>query len=257
LPTYDRIGKSYDSTRRADPFILGRLLYHLNSKPGEKILDVACGTGNYTIALAQSGLTMHGIDQSSVMIEKACKKSDRVRWHLGDAEQMPFTDKSFTGALCTLAIHHFKDMRPIFAEVHRVLEQGRFVIFTADPDPMKKSWLNNYFPEMMTKSAERIPRKEVVTKNLIDVGFAIISTERFYVTETLQDLFLFAGKHRPALYLDPQVRAGISSFAEIATIEEVERGLAHLARDIDSGKIRDVIASDPNESEYLFIVAQK
>ncbi len=164
MPTYDRTGQGYDSTRRADPYILSRLLHHLNAKPGEKILDVACGTGNYTIALAQSGLTMYGLDQSSVMIDNARKKSDKVTWHLGNAQHMPFGDKTFSGALCTLAIHHFKGIKPIFADIFRVLAQGRFVVFTADPEPMEKSWLNHYFPKMMTTSAERIPRKEDVKK---------------------------------------------------------------------------------------------
>ncbi len=53
------------------------------------------------------------------------------------------------------------------------------------------------------------------------------------------------------------MRAGISSFAELANVEEVERGLAQLANDIDSGRIAEVMAADPNESDYLFVIAEK
>ncbi|MBI1742589.1 methyltransferase domain-containing protein [Candidatus Acetothermia bacterium] len=259
MATYDHIGQSYDSTRRADPYLPSRLIHHLNAKPGDKILDVACGAGNYTIALAQAGLQMHGIDQSSVMLEYARKKSNShlVQWHLGDAEHMPFADKTFVGALCTLAIHHFNDTRPIFAEVYRVLARGRFVIFTADPEQMKKYWLNVYFPQMMSKSIARMSMLAAVEQNLRNAGFKAIHKESFNVTNELQDLFLFSGKHRPQIYLDPRVRAGISSFADLADADEVELGLQQLAADIDSGKISEVIATHPNESDYLFVIAEK
>jgi ubiquinone/menaquinone biosynthesis C-methylase UbiE len=259
MPVYDRIGQSYDSTRHADPYILSRLMHHLSAQPGRKILDVACGTGNYTIALARAGLDMHGIDQSGVMIENARKKDDHhsVRWCLGQAEHMPFADKTFNGALCTLAIHHFKDTWPVFAEISRVLAHGRFVIFTADPEQMKKYWLNVYFPRMLAKSIERMPTVATVEQNLRSADFRAIYAEAFHVTKELQDMFLFAGKQRPELYLDPRVRAGISSFTGLADAHEVEQGLRQLAADIDSGKISAVMAQHANESDYLFIVAEK
>lgn len=259
MATYDQIGQGYDSTRRADPYLLSRLTHHLNVKPSDKILDVACGTGNYTIALAQAGFKMYGIDQSSVMIENARKKSGShlVQWHLGDAEHMPFLNDTFSGALCTLAIHHFNDTRLIFAEVFRVLARGRFVIFTADPEQMKKYWLNLYFPQMMSKSTERMPTVAAVEQNLRNAGFKAIYKDSFNVTNELRDLFLFSGKHRPQIYLDPRVRAGISSFTGLADADEVERGLKQLATDINSGKISEVIATHANESDYLFVVAEK
>ncbi|WP_408010328.1 hypothetical protein ACJROX_08550 [Pseudalkalibacillus sp. A8] len=48
-PLYDEIGKSYDTTRKADPEITRRLRNHLQASDRTKILDVACGTGNYTL----------------------------------------------------------------------------------------------------------------------------------------------------------------------------------------------------------------
>ena len=58
------------------------------------------------------------------------------------------------------------------------------------------------------------------------------------------------------MYLDPRVRAGISSFANLAPPEEVEHGLARLARDVDSGAIDAVIrASETGRGEYLVVRA--
>ena len=55
MPVYNRIGKSYDATRRADPFIANRLAHHLDIHSQGIYLDAACGTGNYSLALAAKG----------------------------------------------------------------------------------------------------------------------------------------------------------------------------------------------------------
>ena len=52
----------------------------------------------------------------------------------------------------------------------------------------------------------------------------------------LQDHFLYCGKHRPELYFDPAIRAGISSFADLCEPEEVTEGLARLRADLDAGR---------------------
>lgn len=78
------------------------------------------------------------------------------------------------------------------------------------------------------------------------------------MTNELCDWFLHAGKYRPEIYLDPVVRAGISSFARLDFEEEVEQGLAKLREDINSGDIKKVIQQyDNNLGDYLFIKAQK
>src|SRR5688500_1093227 len=71
-PLYDRIGTHYDVTRRADPYLVERLSHHLGGEPTGTYLDLACGTGNYTVAVAHTGRRMHGIDQSQRMIAPRC-----------------------------------------------------------------------------------------------------------------------------------------------------------------------------------------
>ena len=67
---YDRIGDTYDFTRRPDPRITERLISLLDASPGAPVLDVACGTGNYTSAPAERGLTMFGGDLSQTMLAR-------------------------------------------------------------------------------------------------------------------------------------------------------------------------------------------
>jgi hypothetical protein len=73
-------------------------------------------------------------------------------------------------------------------------------------------------------------------------------------------LFLYAGKHRPALYLDPAVRAGISTFA-VADAGEVADGVERLRRDIETGQIDHVVdtyrKNYPAIGDYIFYAAQR
>jgi trans-aconitate methyltransferase len=71
---YDRLGVNYDATRRADPYIVSRLAHHLLVQPHGQYLDIACATGNYTAALTQADINVHGIDHSPLMIARASHK---------------------------------------------------------------------------------------------------------------------------------------------------------------------------------------
>jgi SAM-dependent methyltransferase len=257
-PLYDRIGTQYDVTRRADPYLVGRLIHHLNATSTGEYLDMACGTGNYTIAVAQTGIRVHGIDQSWRMIAVAREKSRTVTWHIGNVEALPFADGVFAGVLCTLAIHHFQALQPAFQEVFRVLAPGRFVLFTSTAEQMRGYWLNAYFPTAMARSITQMPSLPAIMQALRQSGFTSIHTEPYEVQSNLQDFFLYSGKHRPAMYLDPSMRAGISTFAALADASEVEDRCQRLFDDIESGRIAEVIAMYRHaQGDYLFVVAEK
>jgi ubiquinone/menaquinone biosynthesis C-methylase UbiE len=131
MAVYEQIGKGYDLTRSADPDIANRLAVQLQIKSDYSYLDVGCGTGNYTLALAKHGGIWHGVDQSKQMIDTAINKSHAVAWKVAEVEALPYADESFSGVLCTLAIHHFAALIPAFKEIYRVLLSGRFVFFSA------------------------------------------------------------------------------------------------------------------------------
>ncbi|HXN86769.1 MAG TPA: class I SAM-dependent methyltransferase [Candidatus Binataceae bacterium] len=259
MALYDSIGRSYDTTRKADPGITRRLARHLNLRPGAPYLDVACGTGNYTVALQNLGAQMHGIELATTMLDKAQPKSDRVRWIQGNAQSLPFRERSFAGATCTLAIHHMKDTRRVFAELFRVIDSGRFVIFTADHPQMDGYWLKEYFPNAIAAAIKQMPSANGVVHHLRLAGFNNVETEPWEVPRDLQDWFLYAGKHRPEIYLDPAVRAGTSFFAQgLATAEETAAGCQQLADDIKSGRIEKVAKKyRHNLGDYLFVIATK
>lgn len=243
-------------TRRADPYIVRRLVHHLDIDHGAPYLDVGCGTGNYTLAAADCGGNWHGLDVSNQMIEAAREKSKEIEWKVADAARIPYLDNFFAGAMCTLAIHHFRTLLPVFREIHRVLCNGALVIFTSTPEQMAGYWLNEYFPEAMCRSIEQMPSLDTVLSALHDAGFSRVSTETYAVHNDLQDLFLYSGKHRPELYLNEKVRARISTFSLLATTAEVEEGCKRLASDIETGRITHLLKGCADRSgDYLFVVA--
>lgn len=105
----------------------------IDVKAGEKALDVACGTGNYTIELAKRGLKITGIDSSEEMLvwarEKARNDGVEIPFQFADAHMLPFPDCSFdllvsNGLLCFL-----KEPKKALIEMQRVLKPGgRLVI---------------------------------------------------------------------------------------------------------------------------------
>lgn len=257
-PLYDRLGVNYDVTRRADPYIVDRLAHHLITQRPGQYLDLACGTGNYTQALAKNGINLHGIDRSLVMIVAASIKGRGVKWYLGDVESLPFKRDSMTGVICTLAVHHFRDIPATFKEVFRVLSNGVFVIFTSTSEQMKGYWLAEYFPEALARSWAQMPTHDYLLESLSSTGFTDISTEIYEVADDLQDLFLYSGKHRPYLYLAPSIRSGISTFANLIDRDELDTGCRRLASDLESGKIDEVVASYHHDrGDYLIISAAK
>lgn len=256
---YDKIGSGYDTTRKADPFILSQLNRYLEIRDNKNYLDVACGTGNYTSEIAKFGGNWFAFDQSQIMLSEAAQKSKVVQWAKCDVEKTSYESSFFDGAICSLAIHHFPNLSKAFQEISRVLKPGsRLVLFTATPEQMNGYWLNEYFPSMMQASCEQMPALITIENAIKNHGLTIESTHPLFITPELQDFFLYSGKQRPDLYLEKLVRDGISSFRNLCQKKELESGLFLLSRDIETGAINDVIERYENDiGDYLFVVISK
>ena len=258
MALYDRIGVGYDTTRQADPFLLSRLIHHLRPRPGGCYLDLGSGTGNYTIAMHHAGLAIRGLELSPVMLNRARVKGPRVEWVNGRGEAIPFRGACFDGATCTFVHHHLADSVAAFAEVHRVLKPAaRLVILNATLEQLRHYWVREYFPRAMEKSFAPYARFETISV-LREAGFRIECEEKYDVAPDLKDWFLYCGKNRPELYLDPNVRRGISAFADAPDLAEIERGVERIAADIESGRIDAVVKSFAHDGgDYMFTVATR
>jgi len=254
---YDTIGSTYARSRRADPAISRVLAQGLRLTSSGAYLDLACGTGNYTVALNSLGGAWSAVDVSATMLAQARGKTDAVAWIQSSADSLPFPDSVFDGAICTLAIHHFPSLDSPFAEIRRTIRSGPFVIFTGLAEQMRRYWLCHYFPEMMARSIEKMPSESKIRKALSRAGFKFVTVAPFFVTNELQDLFLYSGKHRPELYLDSVIRANISSFAQLAPPAELQDGLDRLTADLQSGNFASIKARHATEAgDYAYVNAR-
>ncbi|CAM2904393.1 methyltransferase domain-containing protein [Paenibacillus sediminis] len=258
-PLYDQIGLNYDITRKADPEIARRLYEHLQVFDVRPIVDIACGTGNYTIALQRLGLNVTGVDISLEMLKSAQGKSNSIDWVQSNVENLPFENDYFSGATCILAIHHFRDLKSSFEEIYRVIKRGsRLVIFTATAEQMNHYWLNVYFPNMMRNSIQQMPTEDQIKISLQDAGFTLLGFETFLVEPNLEDFFLYSGKFRPEMYLNEKVRSGISSFTSLADPAEINTGLHQLTQDLQTGEIMRKIKDYPSiKGDYMYVIVEK
>ncbi len=252
------IGHDYDRTRRPDPEIFERLVTHLSLEAPARILDLACGTGNYASLFARGGFQVTGVDRSYGMLAPAARKAPTVSYCRNDARDLAFKAGSFDGAVCISALHRFEDLGSVLRETHRVLAAGRLVMFTALRQQMRGYWLNQYFSATLERAIAQMPDQNAIEATLTASGFRLEAIEAWEVPEKPVDLFLYAGKHRPGLYLDRRVRAGISAFAELADPKETIKGMKKLAADIASGQIDRVMGEfRHDQGDYSFLIAAK
>jgi len=118
-----------------DEHRIARLL--LGLCPGDGVLDVACGPGNFTRDFARvvgpTGLAV-GIDASPTMLDRAARdtRATNIAYVRGDAVRLPFRDASFDAVCCFAALHLFADPFAALDHMTRVLTPGgRIALFTS------------------------------------------------------------------------------------------------------------------------------
>ena len=138
---YNEWSESYDAdnnlTRDLDRQVTREVLanLHFNS-----ILEIGCGTGKNTGFLAQIGTSVHALDFSQGMIERAKAKvsAQNVRFSIADiTKRWSGNDCEFDLVVCNLVLEHIADLAFIFSEAARVL-QGKGSFFVNELHPFKQ-----------------------------------------------------------------------------------------------------------------------
>jgi len=105
--------------------------------PGKRALDVATGTGDLAIALAQRGADVVGSDFSAGMLERARAKNGMVRWEQANALALPYPDDAFDAATVGFGARNFSDLRQGLSEMARVVRPGGRVVVLEITTPTK------------------------------------------------------------------------------------------------------------------------
>lgn len=138
--TFDLIAEGYDNpSQRYFPFAADYMMSLANPLPGERVLDVATGTGMAAIAAAQAirpGGRVQAIDLAQNMLDKAQRNInkhalDNVDLHVMDAEQLEFRSNYFDLISCSFGVFFFADPAAALRSWLRVLKPGGRLIFTS------------------------------------------------------------------------------------------------------------------------------
>lgn len=106
----------------------------LIAREGERICDIACGTGISTVELANKGCQVIGIDinKESIKVVKSVSSQKRCHFLVGKAESLPFKSGCFDKVICICSLEHFDDDLAALEEMNRVLKSGGLLILTVD-----------------------------------------------------------------------------------------------------------------------------
>jgi len=126
---FDKIADKYEFTAKFIsmgilPYWLKQLVKTLPAE-GEKVLDVACGTGILFPKLAKRFHKVYGVDYSLPMLKEARKKNlKKVRLVRADALNLPLKNNSVDSVVVSLGLRHFSDIDKALQEIHRVLKKN-------------------------------------------------------------------------------------------------------------------------------------
>lgn len=172
------------------------MLDRLALQPGDRALDVACGTGLVSLRMAEavgpSGMVV-GTDISGQMIEAARRiAAERgfanVSFERGDAEELPFADATFDAAGCAFGLMYVPDPEQALREMRRLLRPGGRAVAAVWGARHKCGWAE-IFPITDARVASEVcpmffhlGTQDMLARTFAAAGFAEIRTERLATT---------------------------------------------------------------------------
>lgn len=193
---FDRWAGSYELDRRsrfnAKP--QAEALAALSLQPGDRFLDVGCGTGAAVRTAATIAERAVGADISPEMVGRARELADalpRAEFFVADSERLPFPAGAFTALLCSASFHHYPDPERALAEMARVLAAGgRLAIADGTSDRrasrvadrllrrFDRSHIRLYRSDELVELAAAAGFTDIAARGLWDGGYAIVTGRR-------------------------------------------------------------------------------
>lgn len=175
-----------------DPEVLGRMVRLVC--PADRALDVACGAGFLTLALARRAGEVAGVDLSERMLTEAERLraeqgAGNVAFLRGDAERLPFGDGRFQAVTCKLAFHYFPGAARALSEMRRVLApRGRLALMdrVASEDPEQRAW-HIRIEQARTPCKLRLYAPSEIVGLLTEAGFEVVARQAWTRRMDLED----------------------------------------------------------------------
>jgi demethylmenaquinone methyltransferase/2-methoxy-6-polyprenyl-1,4-benzoquinol methylase len=190
---FDRIAPVYDAMNRVMTVGLDtrwrRLAAAAAVRPGDRVLDAACGTGDLALAGVRAGAAaVVGLDFSEEMLARARRKAPGLEWVRGDLLAMPFPDASFDAATVGFGIRNVEDLERALRELRRVLRPGGRVAIlelTRPRGPLRPFYAL-WFDRVVPLLGRLLPGGEAYT-------YLPASVKRFPAADELAELMRSAG----------------------------------------------------------------
>jgi demethylmenaquinone methyltransferase/2-methoxy-6-polyprenyl-1,4-benzoquinol methylase len=189
---FDRITPVYDVMNRVMTAGLDqrwrRLAAETVVRPGDRVLDACCGTGDFAVAAARAGGRVTGLDFSERMLERARQKAPSIEWVLGDLLAMPFADGTFDAATVGFGVRNVADLEAGLRELRRVLEPRGLLacLEITRPRGALKPFFSVWFDGLVPLAGKVIPGGEAY-------AYLPASVRRFPGPEDLAALLARAG----------------------------------------------------------------
>ena len=189
---FDRIAPVYDAMNRAMTAGLDRRWRRETARtvvsPGDRVVDVCCGTGDLAIAARHAGGVVTGLDFSERMLARARTKSDEIEWVEGDALALPFADGSFDAVTVGFGVRNLDDLERGLGELRRVLRPGGRlgILEITTPHGVLRPFFRLWFDGLVPFAGKLLPGGSAYT-------YLPASVRRFPEAEDFAELMRAAG----------------------------------------------------------------
>ncbi|MFS0788184.1 class I SAM-dependent methyltransferase [Shouchella sp. 1P09AA] len=244
------------TNREADPSWMEEMNAILRAYGPEHIVDLGCGGGIYTRALAEMGIrNVTGVDSSRTMIKTAEEEAntcEAISYQVGSATRMNLGSQEADMVFARALIHHLEFLDPAFEEGNRVLKQdGLYFIQTRTPEdcflPGTSEHLRGYFfdcfPHLKEIEKKRRHQVEAIHLALQGAGFQIEKTWHLWETRTTHET-------KQHFLDDIELRTGRSLLHELSD-QQLKKLVAYLDQTIQSKK--SIVEKD----RWTLILAKK
>ena len=179
------IASTYDRGRDHGPEFLDLWMNvvsaHVKDQPIKTILDLGCGTGRFTEALAvRFDTDVIGVDPSKKMLDQARSKSSgaRIRYEHGRGESIPLPDNSVDLVFMSMIFHHFENPKLAARECRRVLRGGASAfVRTGTRECISSYAYIDFFPASKPILEEVLPTTAFVREVFEAAGFRLLTSE--------------------------------------------------------------------------------
>ncbi len=201
LKEYSKLAPHYD--RRWSFYIeatIRETLSRLELQPGERLLDVGCGTGVLlaTLSAAVPDAKLSGVDPSREMLEVARGRlGEAVLLTQSHAESLPFSDRAFDVVVSTNAFHYFRNPLGALEGMARVLGPNGRLVITDWCDDYLACWLCDRWLRIFDRAHFRTYGQSRCRQLVEEAGFAGVRVERYKIN-WLWGLMTAVGRRRAA-----------------------------------------------------------